>query len=1025
MADGLPIPKPDNVLAQAPGILSIDAGAHAWGQIATAGAKIAQSGFDTLQLAEHQAQVGYLAEQEVEIARKRTELRDQFSADPAGFDAAWKGYTDGKLAEVQPRSADHVKKVLGSQGNAAYSAILGERRAKDQRLDGERTAAAGTLFANDVIGAAMAGGDILGKSQKYRNFLQSTVTSGLHTQEWADLHWDDTLSKAEGETAAREGVRVYREEGFDAAVGYLKKNILENENLQLKGESKYKAFSRGLSAIRLQKSADSEDRAGVVAVSKEIRNRLDSNQPVDPAEVRDASEHLTRTGAAKELHLLTVSSAVAEATAPYRSGLNLREFAGAVSGQRNLVEAVKRFEGYTPQAKWDFKQYSSGYGTKGAPGEVVDRATAEARLTTELGRAASIVDQAVPNLPPGARDAMISLTFNSGADWVNSGLGERLRAGDMEGAKQRFVQYNRAGGEVNEGLAKRRAEEVQWFDRGGAGGDSPLPGVPPSGEITKRVQQVFVAQARKSWPEFEQLIKNGKVLDGEDFNAIRYAAALSGDSNWQDKVEAYATAHNIITATAKLPEGQRQTALDQTTEALRNAGLPAVTVDTINTTLKNEFDRQNKAVRESPVDYAIERGAKPPDQLDFSSGAALKTGIDQRVAIARGVATDQQVPVATPFRASDRATLAGAIASGDPQRASAAFTALASLPDDILSPALHSTEIKEAVLGAARSADPARYNAAMVFLDQMWAKAPETTKALFTEESIHSLMTWQTNLRYMTPEQLAKDRERTVQDPQVVARRKVNETKGQELARELKYENIVGQFDTSYGFTPGPIARALGSQPLAPTDQLTRDSLMGDFETLYKRRYADTLDKDVALKQTVDLMKTKWQASAINGGRLMLNAPEQLRGPDGNPIYPAVNGSYSWMTKQLESAIAAEVGKPRTETLPGVEGATGGTPITSSAQNWNYTLVPDRQTAAEAQRGLPASYNVVVVDAATGKSSVLPRRFAWDVTEDVAKARVDFEQQRARMQPVDDAIRAARAEQAQMLSNAREAVRGQ
>lgn len=130
----------------------------------------------------------------------------------------------------------------------------------------------------------------------------------------------------------------------------------------------------------------------------------------------------------------------------------------------NYVNAVKKFEGYTPTAKWDYKQYSSGYGTRGAPGETIDRAEAERRLDGELRKAEAIVDKVNPNLPEGVRAALVSLTFNSGSKWAESGLGDRIREGDFAGAKQNFLQYNKAGGAVNEGLANRRQAEASWFD---------------------------------------------------------------------------------------------------------------------------------------------------------------------------------------------------------------------------------------------------------------------------------------------------------------------------------------------------------------------------------------------------------------------------------------------------------------------------------------------------------------------------------------------------------------------------------
>lgn len=127
------------------------------------------------------------------------------------------------------------------------------------------------------------------------------------------------------------------------------------------------------------------------------------------------------------------------------------------------LEAIKGFEGYSPKATWDYKQHSSGYGTKAEPGEVIDRATAEQRFNEAVAKAAAHVDSVNPNLPAGARAALISLTYNAGPGWSQSGLGELVRAGDLQAAQARLLEYNKAGGEVLPGLVKRRQTEAGWF----------------------------------------------------------------------------------------------------------------------------------------------------------------------------------------------------------------------------------------------------------------------------------------------------------------------------------------------------------------------------------------------------------------------------------------------------------------------------------------------------------------------------------------------------------------------------------
>lgn len=130
----------------------------------------------------------------------------------------------------------------------------------------------------------------------------------------------------------------------------------------------------------------------------------------------------------------------------------------------SFISAMKRTEGFAPQAKWDFKQHSNGYGTKAlAPGEKIDRPEAERRFNSEVTKAANFVDKVNPNLDPGTRAALTSLTFNAGDDWASGGLGNAIRAGDLQTARRLFLQYNRAGGQVNDGLVDRRQREAKWF----------------------------------------------------------------------------------------------------------------------------------------------------------------------------------------------------------------------------------------------------------------------------------------------------------------------------------------------------------------------------------------------------------------------------------------------------------------------------------------------------------------------------------------------------------------------------------
>jgi len=131
-----------------------------------------------------------------------------------------------------------------------------------------------------------------------------------------------------------------------------------------------------------------------------------------------------------------------------------------------FVDFVKRQEGYAPKAKWDYKQYTNGYGTRAlSADETISEAEAERRLTDELGKALIAVKAFIPaNTPVGVEQALTDASFNLGTAWMKAGLGTAVKAGDWAAAKEHLLQYNHAGGQVLDGLTKRRQAEVNMFD---------------------------------------------------------------------------------------------------------------------------------------------------------------------------------------------------------------------------------------------------------------------------------------------------------------------------------------------------------------------------------------------------------------------------------------------------------------------------------------------------------------------------------------------------------------------------------
>jgi lysozyme len=158
----------------------------------------------------------------------------------------------------------------------------------------------------------------------------------------------------------------------------------------------------------------------------------------------------------------------------------------------SYVDAIRSFEGFAPEAGWDYAQITNGFGTRARhAGEVIDRAEADRRFQAEIDKARAVVERHAPRLDEGTKAALTSLTFNAGDTWVKSGLGDAVRRGDLDEVRAIFQQYNKAGGEVLPGLVSRRAAEALWignpqFSGGGASATAPAvasaEGAPP-GEL--------------------------------------------------------------------------------------------------------------------------------------------------------------------------------------------------------------------------------------------------------------------------------------------------------------------------------------------------------------------------------------------------------------------------------------------------------------------------------------------------------------------------------------------------------------
>lgn len=154
--------------------------------------------------------------------------------------------------------------------------------------------------------------------------------------------------------------------------------------------------------------------------------------------------------------------------------------ASTFTASPELVETIKKWEGFSAKPIWDYGQWSVGYGTK-APDEHLERYRREGiseeeatQLLNEymqsMGKSVnSFIDKFGLSVNQGQFDAMLSLTYNCGSRWMLET--STLRTSIIDGWKGNdllfaFGQWSTAGGVTLAGLVRRRMAEANMYLNG-------------------------------------------------------------------------------------------------------------------------------------------------------------------------------------------------------------------------------------------------------------------------------------------------------------------------------------------------------------------------------------------------------------------------------------------------------------------------------------------------------------------------------------------------------------------------------
>jgi GH24 family phage-related lysozyme (muramidase) len=161
----------------------------------------------------------------------------------------------------------------------------------------------------------------------------------------------------------------------------------------------------------------------------------------------------------------------------------------------NLVNFVKKKEGFRPRAYWDHKQWSIGYGTKSTEGEIINEQEADKRLREVLQKSQDdVLAHARKNnydFNQNQVDALTSFVYNLGPGILNQLTGKGSRS--IEEIAAKIPEYNKASGKIEPGLQKRRAEEYAMFSSPGSNTGSNL--TQGSSALAAMTRDMNVAQA--------------------------------------------------------------------------------------------------------------------------------------------------------------------------------------------------------------------------------------------------------------------------------------------------------------------------------------------------------------------------------------------------------------------------------------------------------------------------------------------------------------------------------------------------
>lgn len=190
----------------------------------------------------------------------------------------------------------------------------------------------------------------------------------------------------------------------------------------------------------------------------------------------------------------------------------------------NGISLIKKFEGYSQYAYWDYSQWTIGYGTgvdKDAYPNGITEPEADRLLRNVVLRYEGYVQDFLNKyniiVNQNQYDALVSFTYNLGNVWTYSSevtirtyLINGIQNYTPEQIKAAFLLWVKAGGVVNQGLVRRREQEADLFLSG-----SDYSPVVPDGEQWRITSATGVR------------FRNAAITDADILGVIPYNATFT------------------------------------------------------------------------------------------------------------------------------------------------------------------------------------------------------------------------------------------------------------------------------------------------------------------------------------------------------------------------------------------------------------------------------------------------------------------------------------------------------------------